>query len=639
MDSRTGRLLTLLSLFAGGWAGAAGAGIIQITDPPNISSVSAPSINADARYVTFSSDSDFGGLNPTSIENVFLYQVPTDHLTRVTNQGGSTPTINADGRWIAFSSSGNYVRRNADGSDEIFRYDRSWQRFYQATGDQLGDGASALPVINASGKEVVYETTSNIHRGNPDLSNEVYLLKRNVNHALSIDPVGDGESHSPTVSSDGKFVAFQSTSNLTGHNEDLSQELMLYNVARHRLVQVTNDPDGTGQSGSPTLSGDGRFLAFISSSNVAGLNPDGANAVFLMNRPRQVFSVITQTGGGLFDADMPTITDDGRWIAFVTGFDVTRGNPDGNSEIIVYDRTRKTFTQVTDSSACDNYAPKFSADGTRIAFLSDCDYTGGNAGSDQQIFLADNPLSNLVFHSAGPVSLYVEDPAGLIIGPSANFIPRASYARGDFDGDGQQEVRVTIPQALEGQYQITIVPDAGAVPTDPASVDVSLNGVTASLASDTVSAVSAQMLSFGNQGFLQRWARIVPMNGIGSSQRLLARLGHGLAATGAVTVRFTDGVSEALFDLGRIEAFSGASWRKTFRGVVNGFTTTARITKQTGGRTIGIRFAARNGDLSAFEGTDDLSMVLVVQIGPDTSMYSWRFKRRASGTLLLAGSP
>jgi Tol biopolymer transport system component len=632
MRSLPAWVMAVLLALSTGPASPAGAGIVQITDLPTGRFVSAPSISGDGKYITVGSNGNLGGVNPTLGGNVFVFELPTGVWTLITPDGGSDPTISADGRWVAFTSGADYVGRNVDGSDEIFRYDRLRRRFSQLTRDRNGDGGSELPVISGNGKRVVFETTSNLRRRNADFSNEVYLFNRAGNVPLSIDPESDGESHFPAISADGTLVAFETNSNLTGRNEDFSLELMVYDVKNRDLSQVTNDPEGNGDSSTAAVSGDGHFVVFLSSSNIDGLNPDGATAVFLMNRARH-FSVITNSQDGVWDGDTPTINDDGRWIAFVAGFDITGGNPDHNGEILLYDHTRKTFAQITSSTGCPNFIPKITGDGTRIAFMSRCDYTGGNPDLGAEVFVADNPALNLVVHAEGPVGLEVRDPSDQVVNSTTTVIPRATYAQGDFDGDSQPEVRITIPQAVEGPYRVHIVPDSGAMPTDPVTVDLTLNAVPVTLADDSVGNLTGQELTFYNQTFSRRASRMTPVNGLGSSVTLQARLIHPLAPAGPVVLRFTDGFDEVRFDLGSIQGYSQILGR-VFKGVVNGFTVKMRFINRTDG-SVSATFSARDGDLSMFAGSSDVSMTIVLQVGPDTDMYQWRFKRRVNGRLLL----
>ena len=612
----------------------AAAETLQITNLGPGEFLSLPSISQNGTLLAFGTNSNVAGLNAGGIPNVFVYDGATQKFTRVTSQGGADPSISGNGRFVAFTSSADYVRRNADGSDEIFRYDRVTKRFLQFTRDNNGDGSSELPSTDFKGRKVAFETTSNIHLRNPDLSPEVYLSNRGANTPMSKDPNGDGESHNVAISSDGNFVSFESTSDLTGHNSDFSQELMVYDVKRRKVSQVTNDTEGAGSSGTSAISGDGRYVVFISSSNLGLLNPDGASAVYLINRPRHDFAVLTTTLDGVFDGDTPTINDDGRWIAFASGFNLANGNPDFNSEILLYDRSHKTFTQLTNSSGCFNGTPKISGDGTRIAFLSNCDLTGANADGTQEVFLVDNPALHLGVDSEGPVALTVTDPDGGIIGPFSNTIARASYAQGDFNGNGQPEDRVRIPQAPEGTYHIQAFADANAQPTDPLTLSVSLNGTAVALPVATVADTTGVDFTFGNQTFKAASSRMTPLGGIGSYVGLGARLPHPPATTGPVRVHFTDGLNDLAFDLGPIENFVHRGSYRIFNGTFNGFVVSCRIGKRLNG-TLTFGFSARHGDLSMFTGTTDESMTMIVQIGADADMYTWRFKRRVNGNLVL----
>ncbi|MHC4182840.1 MAG: TolB family protein, partial [Planctomycetota bacterium] len=93
----------------------------------------------------------------------------------------------------------------------------------------------------------------------------------------------------------------------------------------------------------------------------------------------QAFSAITQvttTTGG--DNVNPSINADGTRVAFDSDRDITGGNADNNNEIFIFDTTTG-FTQVTTTTVGSNLRPSINADGTRVAFISRNDITGGNA--------------------------------------------------------------------------------------------------------------------------------------------------------------------------------------------------------------------------------------------------------------------
>ena len=78
-------------------------------------------------------------------------------------------------------------------------------------------------------------------------------------------------------------------------------------------------------------------------------------------------------------------------IAFESSANITGGNPDLNDEIFIYDRLTDIFTQITDEPAGgsdDSGDPSVNADGTRIAFFGDANINGGNPQGDRQVWLA-----------------------------------------------------------------------------------------------------------------------------------------------------------------------------------------------------------------------------------------------------------
>lgn len=619
------RVVVAAAVLLGTLASAGAAAVVQVTNLPAGKFISLPSITADGRLIAFGSNGNHQGLNPTSSFEAFVYDVLTGQFTRVTQEGASDPVISADGRYIAFSSSSDYVRRNADGSDEIFRYDRIRRRFQQLTRDRLGDGASYLPSISGDGLRVAFESNSNLRGRNPDFSNEVYFFNRSGNIALSRDPEGEGESTQTAVGGDGRLVAFISYSNLTGRNSDFSSELMVYDRVDRSLVQATNDPEGNGESSQPAISGDGRFIVFVSSSNLAFDNPENYSPVWIRQKGGSN-NLVTYTPEGPFDADSPTIDYDGRFIGFLSSMDLTGQNADGSFELFLYNRIRKTYRQLTHGPrTCFPVRPRLSWNAARVTLQSNCDPLGTNSDRSYEVFVIDNPALNLVVHSKGNVHLVLTDPNGGAVSQSSNNITNASYETGDFDDDTVPEVRITVPQAIEGRYIVKAVAAPGASPADPVSIQGTLNDVTVPLvsASDTVASLSAVEIGFSNQGFGRPSSRMTPMNGLGSKLYLGARLPHARAASGPVIVRFNSGSGEQVFDFGRIENFRTGG---LFTGFVDGFSTTLRVRNRVN-NTTSVSLSAKNGDLSEFEGSDNLNMTMSIRVGYDTDMYNWRFLR------------
>ena len=83
----------------------------------------------------------------------------------------------------------------------------------------------------------------------------------------------------------------------------------------------------------------------------------------------------------------------------------------------------------------------------------------------------------LTFANYSPIDIVVTDPDGLRISKQVNEIPGATYSEIDLDGDGDLDDQIRIPDRKIGEYVITVIPEAGALPTDTYTLEVSLFGI------------------------------------------------------------------------------------------------------------------------------------------------------------------
>jgi Tol biopolymer transport system component len=175
-----------------------------------------------------------------------------------------------------------------------------------------------------------------------------------VSGAVRRSVTAAGDSFAPLVSGDGRWVAFQSGGdNLAPHdvNQGLS-DVFLYEVAtgRTQLVSVnTNGVSGSGWSEVAGISRDGRHVLFISEAGdlVAG-DENEAVDVFLRDRVTGVTRLISTTTGGRSgsgDSGFPVMTPDGRYVAFESEApDLVDGDTNGFLDIFVRDLIAGTTT-------------------------------------------------------------------------------------------------------------------------------------------------------------------------------------------------------------------------------------------------------------------------------------------------------
>jgi hypothetical protein len=164
------------------------------------------------------------------------------------------------------------------------------------------------------------------------------------------------------------------------------------------LIQVTNssganlEAKGGGLvfsavgNGRPAVSGNAVTLAFQSNGNYNGDNPNLQQQLWIADWNGGLYDISRLTALVGAEVGDPQISAGGQWLVFAsTGDLVAPGNSDTNREIYRYDRTTGAFTQITDTTGCSNTLPSINDDGSRIAFVSDCDL-GFSAASSEIVY-------------------------------------------------------------------------------------------------------------------------------------------------------------------------------------------------------------------------------------------------------------
>ena len=152
------------------------------------------------------------------------------------NGSSSDASISGDGKLVTFSSNAtNLVGSDANGERDIFVHNRSrgtTRRISVSSADEEADGSSGSPSISADGRYVAFESSAENLIGN-DTNNfiDVYLRdrKRRTTVRVSLTNAGaegNSESSYPFISANGRFVAFQSTAtNLIGNDTNATTDI------------------------------------------------------------------------------------------------------------------------------------------------------------------------------------------------------------------------------------------------------------------------------------------------------------------------------------------------------------------------------------------------------------------------------
>lgn len=247
---------------------------------------------------------------------------------------------------------------------------------------------------------------------------------------------GDLGSSRASLSADGRYVAFYSdASNLVPGDEPANdpdtcptctgvRDVFVRDWETGTTVRVSVRTDGTAgndKSDRPSISGDGRYVAFISEAD--DLVPNDTNLlkdIFVRDRETGTtvrVSVSSEGVEGKGNSNRPSISDDGRYIAFYS--DVFNLVPDdeppfdsatcpdctGVRDIFVHDRdpdgngivdegngvsTRIGVSTTGDFPDRDTGGPKFSADGSVVAMVGTAtSLVAGDTNRSEDVFVRD----------------------------------------------------------------------------------------------------------------------------------------------------------------------------------------------------------------------------------------------------------
>lgn len=136
---------------------------------------------------------------------------------------------------------------------------------------------------------------------------------------------GNGLSDGPALSQGGGFVAFESlASNLVPGDTNGVSDVFVREHRTEKTTRVsiaTNGSQANGANRRPTISDDGRYVAFeTDASNLAGPDPDSKQDVVVRDRKLGTTTVVSidPAGAAITDpAVAPAISGDGRTVAFI----------------------------------------------------------------------------------------------------------------------------------------------------------------------------------------------------------------------------------------------------------------------------------------------------------------------------------
>lgn len=303
--------------------------------------------------------------------------------------------ISADASVVGFfSNASNLVLQDTNQVRDAFVQDRASkavERISVSTSGVQGNRAShsvgGALALSADGQLVAfYSDATNLVDGDLNGATDVFVRLRAVGQTelVSVSTAGvqaNGVSVAPSISGDGRFVAFQSNAtNLVDGDDNGVTDVFVRDRANGTTERICGGVQGNGASFFPSISADGSRVAFMSAAtNLVAGDTNGLLDVFLCDRSTgEVTRVSVATGGGQGNGDsiLPAISGDGTVVGFKSlATNLVPGDHNNVVDVFAHDTksgaTERISVNVLGGDANDfSFPPTLDATGRFVVFGS-----------------------------------------------------------------------------------------------------------------------------------------------------------------------------------------------------------------------------------------------------------------------------
>lgn len=325
----------------------------------------------------------------SATNNTEYVSLSSDGVVANGNSYGSS--VSSNGRFIAFTSDAdNLVDNDTNGCGDVFVRDTVLNITHMVSISSMGTNAndySNNPSISGDGRYVTFTSyATNLVANDNNCVSDIFIhdlfLRTTTRVSVSIEgEEANSDSYSSVINKNGSFIAFSSSaSNLVENDTNGYYDIFLYDKIKNTIKRISISNNGievNGDSLEPTISDDGRYIAFSSfANNLVDGDNNGYCDVFIYDQICMITKRVSLSSYGdeaNSDSGEPSISDDGRYIAFSSYADNLVSNDKYHQDIFVFDQVLNIIKKVSITSTGeelpnDCYEPSISGDGRYIVF-------------------------------------------------------------------------------------------------------------------------------------------------------------------------------------------------------------------------------------------------------------------------------
>lgn len=285
------------------------------------------------------------------------------------NGESGLPSISGDGRYVAFQSqASNLVSGDTNGTWDVFVLDQTTsliKRVSIASDDTQGNNGSFWPSISSDGRYVTFgSAASNLVLGDTNNITDIFVhdLQTGITNRISVDSSGNqsnGDSYSPKISADGRYVVFESiANNIVSGDTNGVKDIFIRDLQTAQTTRVSVSSSGVQSNGNswfPSVSADGRYVAFDSfATNLVSGDTNGWRDVFVHDRQTGQTNRISmafdgsQTNNGSLG---PYVSANGQYVAFSsTATNLVNNDTNNGEDAFIYDISTGQTSRVSVAS-------------------------------------------------------------------------------------------------------------------------------------------------------------------------------------------------------------------------------------------------------------------------------------------------
>jgi hypothetical protein len=369
---------------------------------------------------------------------------------------------------------------------------------------------SEKPAISDDGNLVIFVSkATNLVSGDTNtfcgLSNnencpDIFLHNRSsgVISRISISSGGgqsDNSSDSPAISGNGRFAAFVSAAgNLVPGDTNNTPDIFVRDLQTGQTTRISVSSSGgqsNGASDQPSVSGDGRFITFLSTANNLVPNDNnGVQDIFVRDTVAGATSRVSISSTGQeanYSSLQPVISADGLNVAYIShASNLVPGDTNNTGDVFIHNRQTGTTTRISvasngTQSNVISWAPDISSNGRYVVFSSNADnLVSADLNQWGDIFLRDITANTTTLISAaankGQANSWSQLP---VISADGSFVAFFSWASNLTSNDENWLPDIFLYQKSTGQFTLTSVAGSGvqqSIGVTDMVLDISGNG-------------------------------------------------------------------------------------------------------------------------------------------------------------------